>query len=106
MSIYRRDGANGTSVVQSAPWGWYVKARLMCPDGKVRSTNRLSITADTFFSVPASIPVRVNGKNISVSGYMTTEDPEHTGEVTYKFIPFKYGKNYWVFGDGDEQVLT
>lgn len=59
-----------TRVLQFSPWGIYARNghRLLCADGKIRAAE-LAETADTFFSVPAS--VRVNGRR--VSGYMTTE---------------------------------
>lgn len=58
-----------TYVSQSAPWGLYARNghRLLCADGKIRAAT-LAATADTFFSVPAS--VRVHGK--SISGFMST----------------------------------
>ena len=54
------------------PWGLFVRkgTRLLCADGKIRSVSYIAQTADTFFSVPAS--VKVNGK--SVSGYATCEE--------------------------------
>lgn len=65
-----RHSLGKTYVSQSAPWGLYSRSghRLLCSDGVIRAAS-LASTADTFFSVPAS--VRVNGK--TVSGYVTTE---------------------------------
>lgn len=64
-----------THVTQVFPFGFYTRTghRLLCSDGQVRAAS-LASTADTFFSVPAS--VRVRGK--TVSGYMTVEE---AGEV-------------------------
>lgn len=86
------EGSQGTSVVQRFPWGIYVSARLLCPDGKVRATSRLSATADTFFSVPCA--VKVNGK--TVAGYMTTGEDDN-GNRYYAFRPYLYRKNHTVF---------
>jgi hypothetical protein len=85
--IETREGARGTSVTQSFPWGFYVRARVLCTDGRVRATSRIAETADTFFSVPAS--VRVKGK--AVSGYVTPRD-EPFGTV-YVFVAHSYGRN-------------
>jgi len=61
-----RQYARGTSVTVTTPWGLFVKGKAVCPDGKVR-TVRLAQTADTFFSIPASVKYR--GK--TVAGYAT-----------------------------------
>lgn len=89
------NGINGTWAQTWQPWGKYIKARVMCPDGKVRNTNWISETADTFFSVPCSVPVRLNGKRTSVSGYMTVNDSVEGG-TEYQFVPYTYGKNWWM----------
>lgn len=64
-----------THVTQSFPWGLYTRTghRLLCADGQVRAAS-LASTADTFFSVPASVRV----KGWTISGYMTVEE---AGEV-------------------------
>lgn len=56
-------------LVSRLPWGVYQRkgSAALCSDGKVRSLSYLAQTADTFFSVPAS--VKVNGE--TVSGYVT-----------------------------------
>ena len=64
-----RQYAEGTELTQDYPFGFYVTGRALCTDGKVRRLTRIAETADTFFSVPAS--VKVSGK--SVAGYITTE---------------------------------
>lgn len=60
-----------TFTKQILPWGLYNRTghRLLCSDGEIRAAE-LAPTANTFFSVPASI--RINGKRIS--GYMTAEE--------------------------------
>lgn len=70
-----------TYVSQSSPWGLYTRNghRLLCGDGVIRAAE-LAQTADSFFSVPASI--RIKGK--TVSGYMTGEENEK-GESVYAF---------------------
>jgi len=68
-----------THLSRSYPWGLHPRNghRLLCADGVVRSAE-LAQTADTFFSIPAS--VRINGKR--VSGYALTEkDSRWTKEV-------------------------
>lgn len=72
---------NKTTLTRSYPWGINILrgSRVLRSDGKVTSLSRLAQTADTFFSVPASI--RANGKTIS--GYVTTE--EHKGQMVYCF---------------------
>jgi hypothetical protein len=79
-----------TQVTSRHPWGTYVAARLLCSDGKVRSVSRIADTADTFYSVPAT--VKVAGR--SVSGYMSfhhdMDDPEGCIAI---FVAYTYGKN-------------
>lgn len=85
----------GTELRSSYPWGLYVGGRALCSDGKVRALSRIAQTADTFFSVPAS--VKVDGR--TVSGYVTTETAqgfttESAGDPTVvKFVAYTYGRN-------------
>jgi len=69
-----------TYVSQSYPWGLYNRHghRLLCSDGTIRAA-RLAQTADTFFSIPASINIRWK----TVSGYATIE--ERNGERVFCF---------------------
>jgi hypothetical protein len=87
-----REYAEGTSVTVQMPWSVFVSARLMCSDGVVRSTARLSQTADTFFSVPCAVKV----KGRTVSGYMTfTETYGEAGAVPVaQFRQYTYGRNH------------
>ena len=88
--------SNGTSVTYRMPWGVYVSAMVLCPDGKVRKTKRIAQTADTFFSVPCS--VRAYGK--TVAGYLTTNylnTDNNSTETVVRFIPYEYRKNHVVF---------
>ena len=64
-----REYGNGTSITQTFPFGVFIKARMLCADGVVRTTRYIASTADTYFSVPCS--VKVKGK--TVSGYLTVE---------------------------------
>lgn len=95
MNGQRRHYGLGTWVEQTFPWGLFVRARVICSDGTVRTTKRMSQTADTFFSVPAA--VRVNGK--TVSGYVTFETAEgltteyENDPTCAKFVAVQYGKN-------------
>jgi hypothetical protein len=63
-----------TWVTQRMPWGLYNPSghRLLCSDGVIRGA-KLAETADTFFSVPASVRV----KGVTVSGYMTCDDNDN-----------------------------
>jgi hypothetical protein len=96
MTINRRDYADGTYVVTRSPWDTFTSAAAMCTDGKVRRVSRISATADTFFSVPAS--VKVNGK--TVAGYITfstragysTETADDPTRV--EFHAYTYRKNH------------
>ena len=95
MGTDRREGAKGTYMDMEYPWGWYRGGRVLCSDGKIRNLKWVSETADTFFSVPAT--VKVSGK--SVAGYVTTETMSGLSTETpddpmvYKFIAHSYGKN-------------
>src|SRR5690349_20672710 len=94
--------AMGTSLEQRMPWGLYVGGRVLCSDGKVRSLSRIAQTADTFFSIPAS--VRVKGK--TVSGYVTVEavsgssTPTADDPAVAKFVAVKTGRNHAFLPDG------
>ena len=94
MSTDTRKYGKGTSVTQRFPWGTYVTARVLCSDGKVRATTRIAATADTFFSVPAS--VKVNGR--TVAGYLTIEDD------VAMFVAYTYRKNGGLLPDGKPRV--
>ena len=101
-TIETREYAQDTSVTQEHPWGFYIRARVMCPDGIVRATARIAMTADTFFSVPCAVNVR-KGRILKVSGYMTIETVSGSSVVTdddpaiVKFRPYTYGKNAGAF---------
>jgi hypothetical protein len=79
-----RNYSNGTSLIVQMPWSVFVGGHVMCSDGKVRKISRISQTADTFFSIPAS--VKVKGK--TVAGYVTFSDDE-----TATFVAYTYRKN-------------
>ena len=87
--------ANGTQLVTRAPWGTFVGGRALCADGKVRALKRISATADTFFSVPAS--VTVNGK--TVAGYVTVNDTLNDSESVVEFRAYTYRKNHNAFAE-------
>ena len=71
---------NQTYVTQRQPWGTYTPSghRVLCSDGVIRAC-QMAPTADSFFSIPASIIL--NHKRIS--GYVTTR--QHNNEVVYCF---------------------
>jgi len=62
---------NKTFVRQSQPWGTYFPYghAVLCADGKIRAC-RMAPTADTFFSIPASILIKCK----RISGYVTIEE--------------------------------
>ncbi len=99
MNYQTREYGVGTELRVSYPWGMYWGGKALCSDGKVRTLKRISTTADTFFSVPASVEVRREGKRYTVSGYITSEtlagmSTEVDGDPTVvKFIAYSYGKN-------------
>lgn len=64
-----RNYACDTSLTVTYPWGLYVAGRALCADGKVRTLKRIAQTADTFFSVPASVTV----KGRTVAGYISIQ---------------------------------
>lgn len=98
MNIHTTEYAQGTSITRTYPWGFNIKARALCPDGKVRTCKRLAETADTFFSTPASMTI----KGRTVAGYVTLESIAGYSTCTaddplvVKFVPYKYRKNHAV----------
>ena len=87
----RREYDKGTCVVTRMPWGCFVRGKAICPDGKARAV-RLAITADTFFSIPASVVV--GGKR--VSGFVTFAEDGDERWVEFRVV---FGrKNSGVFG--------
>lgn len=96
MTTERHDYANGTFLVQSYPWGLFHGGAAQCADGTVRRLKRIAQTADTFFSIPASVTVR--GK--TVAGYVTTETVSGMSTATdddptiVRFNAYRYRKNH------------
>ena len=68
---------------QTYPWGLFRRCghRLLCADGIIRAAE-LAHTADTFYSIPASI--RIRGKR--VTGYATCD--EANGVRVHTFRPY------------------
>lgn len=96
MTYDTRNYARGTFLRVSYPWGWNVSGAAICSDGKVRKLKRIAETADTFFSIPAS--VTVDGR--TVAGYVTVEtergystDMGETDPYIVKFVAYTYRKN-------------
>lgn len=87
--IEQRDYADGTYLTVRYPWGLFVGGRAVCTDGTVRNLKRISTTADTFFSVPASVVV--DGR--TVSGFITTDRYGSDGRNVVAFTAYSYGKN-------------
>ena len=73
-----RHYSNDTQLRVAMPWGGFIGGRALCADGKVRALSYIAQTADTFFSVPAS--VKVQGK--TVSGFVTVECVSGSSVVT------------------------
>ena len=95
MRINTTEYADGTALVQEAPFGFYRAGRALCPDGRVRTLKRISTTADTFYSVPAAVTV----KGRTVSGYILIETreglstPTDDDPLVVKFRPYVDRKN-------------
>lgn len=93
--IERREYGEGTYLTMEYPRGVYRGGRVLCSDGRVRNLKRIASTADTFYSVPAS--VTVSGR--TVAGYVTVETRdgwtvETEGDpAVAKFIAYSYGAN-------------
>jgi hypothetical protein len=67
----------------------------MCSDGRVRTLKRIAPTADTFFSIPASVTV----DNRTVAGSVTVETVAGSSVATdddpavAKFVAYTYRRN-------------
>lgn len=79
--IEKRDYDRGTHILTRMPWGCFVRGKAICPDGKARAV-RLAITADTFFSIPASVMFR--GKR--VAGFVTFAEDGDERWVEFRVI--------------------
>lgn len=99
---------NGTYIETRMPWGLIVKARALCSDGVIRTCKRVASTADTFFSVPASVTV----KGRTVSGYITVESMEGwstdiiNDPKCVKFVAYQYRKNADLLPSGAFRTST
>ena len=93
--------ADGTRLDVRQPYGLFSGGRALCPDGKIRALKRIASTADTFFSIPASVTYK--GK--TVAGYVTIETregwstPSEDDPHVVKFIPYTYCKNGGLFDE-------
>ena len=79
-----------TYMETAGPWNVTVNAAVECPDGIIRKVKRIAIEGDSYFSIPAAI----HYKGKTVAGFITggnCDNPE------YRFIPYKYRKNGWIF---------
>lgn len=85
----RRQYDQDTYLEIQMPWSTYTGGAALCSDGVVRRLKRIATTADTFFSIPATVYVAGH----SVTGYVTvTESFESTNRVV-TFHSYTYGKN-------------
>ena len=95
----KREYAEGTYTLTQGPWDVFVDAKAKCTDGKIRKVKRIAICADTFFSVPASVEVRKDGKRYTVAGYITFQTSSGNSidmpddPVCVWFFPYRYRKN-------------
>ncbi len=102
MTINRRNYALGTRLDCEMPFSLFIGGRAMCADGRVRTLKRISSTADTFFSVPAAVEVRRDGKRYTVAGYVTVQTisgsdvPTESDPAVLKFRAYTYRKNHAV----------
>jgi len=85
----------GTELITRQPWGIFVGGSALCSDGKVRKLKRIAPTADTLFSIPASVTVK--GK--TVAGFVSVESMSGLS-VAYegdppvvRFTSYMYRKN-------------
>lgn len=85
--------ANGTYLQYTVPFGLYVGAAALCPDGKVRKVKRIASTPDTYFSIPASVTYK--GK--TVAGYLHVEFRDYACPCVAVFSPYLYRKNGNIF---------
>jgi hypothetical protein len=97
-----RSYANGTYFQYKMPFGLYIGAAALCPDGKVRKVKRIAETPDTYFSIPASVTYK--GK--TVAGYLHLKnvgDPANPREFrdAVIFSPYASHKNGNIFNTED-----
>lgn len=93
-----REYAKGTYLQYTMPWGLYVGAKALCPDGKVRKVKRIASTPDTYFSIPASI--KYKGKTVAGCVHLkNVADPQNPPvfEDAVIFSPYLYRKNGNIF---------
>lgn len=107
----KREYALGTYLgMDDSPFSGYINGRAICSDGRVRNLKRIAFTADTFFSVPASVTVK--GK--TVAGYVLVETcegwttPSDDDPAVVKFRAYIYRKNHEILptGDWNEPYIT
>lgn len=101
MTTETRKYARGTELVVRYPWGTFVGGRALCTDGKVRALARIAQTADTFFSIPAS--VKVNGH--TVSGFVTFRGEHDDEGMHVAFVAYAYGKNGHLLASDEEATM-
>ena len=81
------DGAIGYRT--PGPFSTWARWRnVLCEDGKRRAVYATSY-ADTFFSIPARVTVRRNGKRLTVSGFISLDSATESP----RFIAYSYGRN-------------
>jgi len=86
------DYAHGTCLITRMPCSTFVGGKAMCPDGRVRTLKRIAMTADTFFSIPASVSYQ--GK--TVAGFVSVDTLNDPNNVV-KFTPYAYRKHGDIF---------
>lgn len=92
----RRQCGDSALIVRAGPFaGNLVRAEnALCADG-IRRTAFASYDgiADTFFSVPAYVHARHEGKSVRVYGYVTTDGRDEHGNDTVRFVAYLYRKH-------------
>lgn len=88
----RLNYARGTWTETRGPWDVFTRARAICPDGKARVV-KLSIVADTFFSVPA----RLSYGGTTVAGFISFKQADWPAPAEQWVIFTPTGKHRNIF---------
>lgn len=101
----RTEYADSALVRQDGPFmgNLLLAENALCPDGKRRNAYPTGDgLGDTYFSIPAYVNVRHEGKNVRVYGYISVDWVK--GKESVAFHPYYYRK-YWTVIVPDEELL-